>query len=540
MSHREKRFVVEIQMKQLRTNEPLADDYYYQKYVERWLAKNLNKEKEAKEEGADETVEVTDEKEKVSHQQPLQEANVEHPPDKSAAEREKMAKEQLEKEKIETEKENKINEKKHLTIPVATMSTALEATIAALSVGANQKMQNKNKKNKNHEDKLESVDEKNNKSDENSDANSRAESPNPEQQINRKSKHSDALGRMVKSSHYNPRKMIEIGDTEDADISFQKRMLPMRHVEDALLSIILLIQTPQKSRNKSIDSTNSSSNTEKTRPGKPEQSNRDTKSNSEKPHPDEENPEEPPVPTEEEIQEAALEQLKVVLGFNNPDGSESTNKEDTVIRQWSVVLRWRKGRTLVQRSILALSVHNEIENATIALRFICRCMRHLIMSENIEREQLPEEKQRLTYQSTLDQNFQELQSGINVLPGTACFESLLELLGVAEDDGEKCLVKFDQIGMSLDEILHTPFTLSLFVVLFERLFEESMGAKSREEGISKEEKDKRSNNFQLILEYLRGAVLKEGFAANDLPNPLIKITQLPELLRLVGINASFK
>jgi hypothetical protein len=317
-------------------------------------------------------------------------------------------------------------------------------------------------------------------------------------------------------------------------------MLPMRHVEDALLSIILLIQTPRKLRNKSIDSTNSSSNTQKTRLKKPEKSNQETRSNSERPNPDEENPEEPPPPTEEEIQEAALEQLKIVLGFNNPDGSESTNKEDTVIRQWSVVLRWRKGRTLVQRSILALSVHNEIENATIALRFICRCMRHLIMSENIEREQLPEEKQRLTYQSTLDQNFQELQSGINVLPGTACFESLLELLGVAEDDGEKCLVKFDQIGMSLDEILHNPFTLSLFVVLFERLFEESMGAKSREGGISKKEKDKRSNNFQLILEYLRGAVLKEGFAANDLPNPLIKITQLPELLRLVGINASFK
>jgi len=321
----------------------------------------------------------------------------------------------------------------------------------------------------------------------------------------------------------------------------------MRHVEDALLSIILLIQTPQKlSRNKSIDSTNSSSNTEKT-PGKsnPEKSNQEkskqeTKSNSDKPHPDDENQEEPPEPTEEEINEAALEQLKIVLGFNNPDGSESTNKEDTVIRQWSVVLRWRKGRTLVQRSILALSVHNEIENATIALRFICRCMRHLIMSENIEREQLPEKTQRLTYQSTLDQNFQELQSGINVLPGTACFESLLELLGVAEDDGEKCLVKFDQIGMSLDEILHCAFTLSLFVVLFERLFEESMGAKSREEGCTKEEKDKRSNNFQLILEYLRGAVLKEGFAANDLPNPLVKITQLPELLRLVGINASFK
>lgn len=287
--------------------------------------------------------------------------------------------------------------------------------------------------------------------------------------------------------------MIEIGDTEDADISFQKRMLPMRHVEDALLSIILLIQEPQKSRNKSLDSTNSSLNTDKTIPEKsnPEKSNQE----SDKPNPDQENLTEPPEPTQEEIHEAALEQLKIVLGFNNPDGSESTNKEDTVIRQWSVVLRWRKGRTLVQRSILALSVHNEIENATIALRFICRCMRHLIMSENIEREQLPE-KQRLSYASTLDQNFQELQSGINVLPGTACFESLLELLGVAEDDGEKCLVKFDQIGMSLDEILHDPFTLSLFVVLFERLFEESMGAKSREEGLTKEEKDKRSNNFQ--------------------------------------------
>ena len=58
----------------------------------------------------------------------MQEANVEHPPDKAAAEREKMEKEKLEKEKAESDKENKINEKKHLTIPVATMSTALEAT----------------------------------------------------------------------------------------------------------------------------------------------------------------------------------------------------------------------------------------------------------------------------------------------------------------------------------------------------------------------------------------------------------------------------
>ena len=33
MSHREKRFVVEIQMKQLRTTDPLNDDYYYAKVV---------------------------------------------------------------------------------------------------------------------------------------------------------------------------------------------------------------------------------------------------------------------------------------------------------------------------------------------------------------------------------------------------------------------------------------------------------------------------------------------------------------------------
>merc|ERR1711972_273020 len=160
-------------------------------------------------------------------------------------------------------------------------------------------------------------------------------------------------------------------------------------------------------------------------------------------------------------------------------------------------------------------------------------MRHLIMSENIEKEQLASE-QRSFYRSTLNQNFKELVKGIQALPGMAAFESLLELLGVAEDESDHCLVKFEQIGMSLDEILHNAFTLSLFVVLFERLFEESMGSKS------KEEKEKRSTSFQLILEYLRGAVLKERFSANDLPQPLIKIAQLPELLRLVGINASFK
>lgn len=106
----------------------MYNHFFYQKYVERWVAKNLNKEKEANEEGNDETEEAADDKEKTSHQHSLQEANVEHPPDKSAAEREKLEKEKHEKEKLETEKENKINEKKHLTIPVATMSTALEAT----------------------------------------------------------------------------------------------------------------------------------------------------------------------------------------------------------------------------------------------------------------------------------------------------------------------------------------------------------------------------------------------------------------------------
>merc|ERR1711972_174687 len=166
-------------------------------------------------------------------------------------------------------------------------------------------------------------------------------------------------------------------------------------------------------------------------------------------------------------------------------------------------------------------------------------MRHLIMSENIEKEQLASE-QRSFYRSTLNQNFKELVKGIQALPGMAAFESLLELLGVAEDETDHCLVKFDQIGVSLDEILHNDFTMSLFVVLFERLFEESMGSKSRDESLSKEEKEKRSTSFQLILEYLRGAVLKERFSANDLPQPLIKIAQLPELLRLVGINASFK
>ena len=344
--------------------------------------------------------------------------------------------------------------------------------IAALSEGANKKLQNKSKKASGKLDsteKLDKIDEKS-KSGENSGANSRNDSPNPEQQNNaRKSKHSDALGRMVKSSHYNPRKTIEIGDTEDADISFQKRMLPMRHVEDALMSVVLLIQTPVKKRNKSVDSTNSTN------------SSSNTENSGE--------------PTQEEINEAALEQLKTVLGFNNQDGTESKNKEDTVIRQWSVVLRWRKGRTLVQRSILALASFNEQENATIALRFICRCMRHLIMSENIEKDQLAAE-QRSFYRSTLNQNFKELVKGIQALPGLAAFESLLELLGVAEDESDHCLVKFEQIGMSLDEILHNAFTLSLFVVLFERLFEESMGSKSRDESVSKEEKEKRSTSFQ--------------------------------------------
>ena len=117
-------------------------------------------------------------------------------------------------------------------------------------------------------------------------------------------------------------------------------------------------------------------------------------------------------------------------------------------------------------------------------------MRHLIMSENLEKEQLPKEQQKF-YKSTLDQNFMELLVGINALPATASFESLLELLGVAEDESEKCLIKFDQIGMNLDEVLHNQFTLSLFVVLFERLFEESM----LKEG-SDEEKEKKGQNFR--------------------------------------------
>ena len=75
MSHREKRFVVEIQMKQLRSSEPHMHDYYYQKYVERWLDKNTGQ---------------------MATETPLQEAKIQHPPDKRKLEKENAEKEEKE------------------------------------------------------------------------------------------------------------------------------------------------------------------------------------------------------------------------------------------------------------------------------------------------------------------------------------------------------------------------------------------------------------------------------------------------------------
>lgn len=65
-----------------------------------------------------------------------------------------------------------------------------------------------------------------------------------------------------------------------------------------------------------------------------------------------------------------LDTLKYVLGFATEDGEEPENKEEMLVTQWSSILQWRKGRTLVQRSVLALAKSNEIEHAITALTFI--------------------------------------------------------------------------------------------------------------------------------------------------------------------------
>merc|ERR1712174_176197 len=90
MSHREKRFVVEIQMKQLRSSEPHMHDYYYQKYVERWLDKNTGQ---------------------MATETPLQEAKIQHPPDKRKLEKENAEKEEKENSNVNGEISNKSDSK---------------------------------------------------------------------------------------------------------------------------------------------------------------------------------------------------------------------------------------------------------------------------------------------------------------------------------------------------------------------------------------------------------------------------------------------
>lgn len=331
MSHREKRFVVEIQMKQLRSNDPNQHDYYYQKYMER--VKELSRDGQT--------------------MSALQEAKIEHPPDKRKLEAQKEAEEaRLAKQnKLENDENSQAQnpdsdqpqEQRSLSIeeelerykapPKPTAASNIEAAIAALGVDlaknraerqenqlkALRKKDKKDKKKKKKADKRSSkkdaiskqnsknsmmatshtgsssMDENNNlvsrrnskmsenghetdsesdsdddddltesedttnenSTNENADSNTQntataEEDPNNgndkdkkrEKKSRKKAhKHESALGRMVKTTHHNPRKMIEVVETGDIELSLQKRMLPMAFVEDALLCVVNLIDT---------------------------------------------------------------------------------------------------------------------------------------------------------------------------------------------------------------------------------------------------------------------------------------------------------
>merc|ERR1712018_808866 len=130
-------------------------------------------------------------------------------------------------------------------------------------------------------------------------------------------------------------------------------MLPMRHVEDALMATVLLIN--QESATSSSDEELSDYITPR-----------------------------PPS------RQSSLTLLKSVLGFTDLHGKVAENPEQTLVNQWMIILKWRKGRTLVQRAVLALAMAGEMALATITLKFICRCLSHLIIAENLERQHLPQ------------------------------------------------------------------------------------------------------------------------------------------------------
>ena len=605
MSHREKRFVVEIQMKQLRSSEPHMHDYYYQKYVERWLDKNTGQ---------------------MATETPLQEAKIQHPPDKRKLEKENAEKEEKENSnvngEISNESDSKINKrnskngspseehsnknhsderslskeeelKKYKAPSQPTVADNIESAIAMLGVGLVNKANrpvasqlsrkhslqsddqaefSKNvsddemgismKEGSHEETKPETEDQSQNDPENiqgdqnpneidnaNPDENDKNNSSNTTKKGLRKNrkkthKHESALGRMVKTTHHNPRKMIEVVETGDIQISLQQRNLNLRHLEDALLCVVNIINQDMEELERSERFLE-----EYREPGSEDEeimtssANKIEEINQTSP---EDSVENNLTPEEQEIKnleakevrkekyrlkklrnqhsrlvenfEDDLIKLKYVLGFCMEDGEDPENKEDTLVGQWSTILQWRKGRTLVQRSILALAKlqrgarkkweimqkkheeketeneeeeqkshdktsgpiqnyhicdqkYNETENAVTALTFICRCLRVLIHAENSEKTQLNINHQ-TNYRSTLLQNFSEVKKAIELLPVFASYEALIELIGLVEDNRKKDILKLKKIsdiGLDIVEILPDKFTFSLFCLFIRRI-----------------------------------------------------------------------
>ena len=296
--------------------------------------------------------------------------------------------------------------------------------------------------------------------------------------------------------------MIEVVQTGEVESSLQKRMLPMSFVESALLCVVNLInqdmeglkeserfleENPEEEQEEVAEQTTEVPTEESTVEGNTvEEKEPETEPTDPEPQP-EKTPED--IQKEKESKYEKYKQRKIrfmhiknvenyyndlitlkhVLGFSNLDGTDPENKEDTLVRAWSTILQWRKGRTLVQRSILALSKTLETENAIIALTFICRCMRVLMSAENSEKAQLHINYQQ-HYRSTLLQSFHEVSKGINILPPHASYEAVLELLGLTEHRGQ--LKKIDPgLGMDIIEVLSDRFTLSLFGTFVKRIIE---------------------------------------------------------------------
>ena len=202
---------------------------------------------------------------------------------------------------------------KEMKIPnTPTMTDAIEKNLKNLLSQSMKKSLRQSKLVKALEDRRDSVD-----SSKNSDSEDEGEDGK---------KRKTTLGRVAKSNHKNPKKAMEILKNRDSvETSFNKRMLPIKRVEDALVSVICLIRSNDSSSDSSDEEDDNNSSSRKIN---------------------------------------HLNTVKSALGFIDMNGKVPENPEDSIINQWMKILKWRKGRTLVQRAFYALILNDEIIAST--------------------------------------------------------------------------------------------------------------------------------------------------------------------------------